>query len=339
MEALLIIPLVLSFFLTFFILPPWIKKAGVIGFKWEDMNKTDRREVAGGGGISVVTGFIFGVLIYIAIQTFYFNSAENIIEIFAMISSILILGFIGLIDDMFGWQHGGLSKKFRVIMCLLASIPLVVINAGTSAISVPFIEGINLGLIYPLVVIPIGITGAATTFNFLAGFNGLEASQGILLIASLAVVNYYTGNIWLVIICLVMVASLLAFWVFNKYPSKVFPGDSLTYSIGGLIAIIAILGNIERITVFFFIPYIFETVLKVRGGLKKQSFGKVNEDGSLGLPYEKIYGLEHLAIYIIKKMKKSGRAYEREVVYLILFFQMGIIVLGFILFNKSIFGI
>ncbi|HIF03136.1 MAG TPA: glycosyl transferase family 4, partial [Nitrospinaceae bacterium] len=33
--------------------------------------------------------------------------------------------------------------------------------------------------------IPLGIVGAATTFNFLAGFNGLETGQGILIFSGL----------------------------------------------------------------------------------------------------------------------------------------------------------
>ena len=128
-----------------------------------------------------------------------------------------------------------------------------------------------------------------------------------------------------------MVASLIAFYIFNKYPAKVFPGDILTYSIGALIASIAILGDIEKIAVFFFIPYIIETGLKLRGKLVKESFAKVNKDGSLEMPYKKIYGLEHLAILILKKTKPSKKVYEKDVVYLINGFQILIIILGFLL--------
>jgi UDP-N-acetylglucosamine--dolichyl-phosphate N-acetylglucosaminephosphotransferase len=116
-----------------------------------------------------------------------------------------------------------------------------------------------------------------------------------------------------------------------------FPGDVLTYSVGALIAAIAILGEIEKIAIFFFIPYIIETVLKLRGKLKKESFAKVNEDGSLDMPYKKVYGLEHLAIKILKKIKKNKKVYEKEVVYLINIFQILIISLGIVMFRNSIF--
>ena len=110
----------------------------------------------------------------------------------------------------------------------------------------------------------------------------------------------------------------------------------MTYSVGALIAVVAILGNIERITIFFFIPYILETGFKVRGKLKKQSFGKVNLDGSLDVPYERFYGLEHIAIAILKRIKKNRKAYEREVVLLINLFQIIVIIIGFLVFGGNI---
>ena len=132
-----------------------------------------------------------------------------------------------------------------------------------------------------------------------------------------------------------MVACLLTFYFYNKTPAKVFPGDSLTYSVGALIAIVAILGNIEKIAIFFFIPYIIETGLKVRGGLKKESFARVNDDGSLENRHSKFYGLEHIAVSMIGKLKKSGKVYEKEVVWLINGFQLLIILLGFLIFRGA----
>lgn len=329
MEPLLIINIFISFFCCFLVMPFWIRKAKQIKLVWEDMNKLNsKKEVAGSGGVVVVLSAMIGILLYIAIQTFYFKSNDGIsVQIFAILCSMFFVTIIGLLDDLFGWRKGGLSKRSRIILVLLSAIPLMVINAGESVMF-----GINFGILYPLIIIPIGILGATTTFNFLAGYNGLEASQGIILLSAMAIVTYLTGNSWLSVVALCMVASLIAFYIFNRNPAKVFPGDVLTYSIGMLIAGIAIVGNIEKIAVFFFLPYFLETILKLRGKLKKQSFGKPNKDGTLDLPYDKIYGLEHLAIHILKKIKSSKRVYENEVVLLINIFQIVIILIGFLLF-------
>lgn len=331
MEPLIIITIFISFFCTYLAMPFWIKKAKQIGLLWEDMNKYQKeKNVAGSGGIIVVVGAIIGIFMYIAIQTFYFKSLDGIsIKIFAMTITLLLVAGIGLIDDLFGWKKGGLSKRSRIILVFLAAIPLMVINAGESNVL-----GIELGILFPLLVLPIGIIGATTTFNFLAGFNGLEARQGILLIGAMSLVTYLTGNSWLSVIGLCLIVSLVAFYIFNANPARVFPGDALTYAVGASIACMAILGNAEKIAIFFFIPYLLETILKLKGRLKKQSFGKPNPDGSLELPYDKIYGLEHFAIWILKRIKSSKKVYENDVVTLINLFQIFIIIFGFILFIR-----
>ncbi len=329
MEPILLITVFVSFFCTFLAMPYWIRKARQIGLVWEDMNKLHHpKNIAGSGGLIVVFGFLLGVLLYIAIRTFYFHDGSEITGyLFAILSVLLISSIVGIVDDLFGWQKGGLSIKTRLILMFFAAIPLMVINAGESSVL-----GVELGLLFPLIVIPLGIVGATTTFNFLAGYNGLEAGQGIIILSALTFVTYITGNSWLSVVALCMVVALIAFFIFNKYPAKVFPGDIMTYAIGALIACIAILGNIEKIALFFFIPYILETLLKLRGNLRKHSFAKVKEDGSLDMPYNKIYGLEHLAISFLKKIKSNKQVSEKEVVALIHSFQLMIIALGFLLF-------
>jgi len=333
-NLLIFISFIISFTLVFLTTPFWIRKAKGVGLIWEDMNKPGHpKNVAGSGGIIVVIAFVIGVLYYIAIRTFIIKDSDGIIvQIFALLSVVLILTIVGIIDDLLGWRNKGLSIRSRLFLAFVASIPLVVINAGSSAINFPFLGLINLGLLYPLILIPVGIAGATTTFNFLAGFNGLETGQGIIILGFLSLVAYATGSPWISVVGLIMIAALMGFLHYNRYPAKVFPGDSLTWTIGALIASIAILGDFERIAIFVFIPYILETILKIRGKLVKQSFAKPNKDGSLEMPYSKIYGIEHLAVYVLKKIKPSKKVYEQEVVYLIHGFQIVIIFLAILIF-------
>ena len=86
--------------------------------------------------------------------------------------------------------------------------------------------------------------------------------------------------------------------------------------------------NHEKIALVVFIPYFFEIILKLRGGLKKHSFGVPDKNGNLKMPYKKVYGLEHLAIKILNKF---GRATEKKVTYLIHAFQILFILIGFLM--------
>ncbi len=332
MEPLLLLTIFISFFCTFLVLPYWIKVAHRNKLVGKDMHKTDKKEIAEGGGLIVLGGAAIGILLYIAINTFVFKSGDGTLtQIFALLSVLFIISIVGIIDDLLGWKKG-LSRRMRFVMTFLAAIPLMVINAGNSTMSLPFLGSINFGLLYPLLIIPIGVMSATTAYNLIGGYNGLETSQGIIILSALAIVTYLTGNAWLSVVALCMIAALIAFYIFNKYPAKVFPGDILTYSVGAMIVIIAILGNIEKIAILFFIPYIIETGLKLRGKLKKESFAKLNKDGSLELPYKKIYGLEHLAIHFLKKIKPDKKVYEKEVVYLINGFQILVILLVFLIY-------
>ncbi len=332
--VILIIPLLISFLVTLFLLPSWIKRAKRANLVGKDMNKFSHPEVAEAGGVNVIAGFILGVSTYIAIKTFVFHSSLYLIEIFALLAAILLTAFIGMIDDILGWKVG-LSKRLRLFLIFFAAIPLVVINAGESSVSIPFLYKINFGIIYPLLFIPVGIIGASTTFNFLAGYNGLEARQGILILSALALAAFFMGNGWLSLILLCMIFSLFAFLIFNHTPASVFPGDVMTYSLGALIAASAILGNLERFAVFIFIPVIAEVILKMRGKLKIESFALPKKDGSLELKYKEIYGLGHLAIWILRKYK--SKVYESDVVSFINLIQLIIIALAFLIFRKGIF--
>jgi UDP-N-acetylglucosamine--dolichyl-phosphate N-acetylglucosaminephosphotransferase len=318
--------IMLAFLVTLLVIPQWIRRAKEEKIVGKDIHKLDKREVAEGGGIAVLIGFIVSVMLYIAVRTFLFQDKTHLVEIFGLISVLLFAATVGVFDDLLGWKKG-LSKRTRLVLLFFAAVPLMVINVGEATV-----YGLDFGIFYTLFFIPIGIVGATSTYNFLAGYNGLESSQGILVLTALTIVNFIVGNWWLSLISACMVASLFAFYLFNKYPAKVFPGDILTYTVGAMIACIAILGNIEKVAIFFFIPYIIEFILKARGKLKIESFGKIKKDGSLDLRQKGIYGLEHLAIVLLKKIKPSKKAYEWEVPLVINLFQVIVIVVGFLLF-------
>ena len=78
MEYILFLSFIISFIVTFVVTPPWIKRAKKAGLIGKDVHKLDRRSIAEVGGIAVITGFLFGMFVYIAIQTFYFENQINL---------------------------------------------------------------------------------------------------------------------------------------------------------------------------------------------------------------------------------------------------------------------
>ena len=314
----IIIICIISFTTTFWLVPKWIKKAHIGKIIGSDLNKFHKPKVAELGGLPVIGGILVSTLLYILITIFVYNQEQTIMEISVIILSLLIATVIGLVDDLLGWKIG-LRARYKILATFLIAFPIIAINK-TSIINLPIFGEINFNLFYPFFLIPLAIVGASNGFNMIAGYNGLEAGNGFIILSTLSYLTFMKGNFQLAVIALLTVASLLAFIYFNRYPARIFPGNILTYSVGSLIAIIAILGKLEKYALILFIPYFLELIFKARGKMKKESFAKVNSDGSLERPYQKYYGLEHISIDIVKKV--YGNASEKKVVQSLWRFQL-----------------
>ncbi len=208
MEYLLLFPCIVSFLLVVLLMPSWIKKAHAIGLVWDDMNKFKKEKVAGSGGVIVLLSFCTGAFFFIAYRVFYLQTSDFLVEMLALILVVVFAAIVGFVDDLIGWRRGGLTRISRIVLIALAAIPLMAINAGRHISSLPFLGEVDLSIMYPLLLIPIGVIGATTTFNFLAGFNGLESGQGVILLSGLALVSFLTGNTPLALIALCMASAL-----------------------------------------------------------------------------------------------------------------------------------
>ncbi len=313
-----IISVIMGFLITLFILPYWIKRAKEHHLVGLDVHKLDGREVAELGGLVVIFAIVIAILSNIAFKVFIYEVQANIIFLLAASLSILIAMIIGLVDDILGWKIG-LRQYQKIILSFLIPLPIMVINAGVSKVNLPFFGNVDLGLIYPLLIIPLIIVFCSNVFNMIAGFNGLEAGMGILTVSTLGYISWYSNQTNAGLIAACTLSALIAFFLFNKFPSRVFPGDTFTYSIGTIIAILIIYGNIEKFALIIMLLYYFEFLLKLRGKFQKESFGKVLPDGSLKNRYNKWHGLTHISISLQKRF--SGKATEEGVVLSILFTQ------------------
>lgn len=327
--------LLFSFSITLFLIMKWIKSAKAVNLVGKDMNKKDKPDVPRSGGLIVAIAICFSLLIYIFMKTFSLlgTPSANVLEAFAISSTLLLAGFIGFIDDILGWKTG-LGQLQKVLLTVPIALPLTVLNVDQTIIVFPFLGAIDLELLYPLLIVPLGVIGATNGFNLLAGYNGLEASMGLVFFATFGFTALTVGHLWIALIAFIACASLLAFLVFNWYPAKVFPGNSFSYAIGALIATVAILGNMERIALWLFIPYYLEIVLYLKARhIDKmgdvQAFAKVNDDGSLDLPYNHLYDTTHIAIWVLKRLK--AKVYERDIVLFVLAVQVLIAISGLIL--------
>ncbi len=323
------VPLLLvSFMITWLITPTWIRKALKAGLTGKDIQKFTHPDVAEMGGVVVLLSLVISVMLYISLRIFIFRADMYLSTILALLSALLIAGIIGIIDDILGWKIG-LAQWQKPLLTLLAAAPLMAVNSGMRIMHIPFIGALDLGILYPLLIIPAFILVGANGFNMLAGYNGLEAGQGVIILSALAYFSYLNGAAWVSIIALCGVFALLGFLIHNSFPAKIFPGDTLTYTIGTLAAAIAIVGNIEKIFIILYIPYIIEFFLKLRGKFQKESFAVPQADGTLTPRYEKTYGLENGMVTLLNHVKIKTT--ERNVVYGIHLIELLCVLLAFVI--------
>ena len=303
-----------SFLTTLLVLPFWIRRARQHNLLLVDVHKSNKREVPGLGGLIVVFGCVMGVFTYVALHTFYYESQRNALILFAATSSLLLSTLIGLVDDLLG-RKIGLRQYQKPILTFFVALPIMVINGGVTTMALPWVGEVQFGLFYPLLILPLGIVGAANGFNMIAGMNGLEAGMGLILTGTLGYLSYLKGSFAGAIFAACMFFALLVFFAFNKYPAKIFPGNVLTYAVGTSVALIAIMGDLEKYAVILFIPYYFECVLKLRGLMQKETLVRVNADGTLIHKYKKWYSLPHVVMSVLRLL--HIRPKEWAVVFII----------------------
>jgi UDP-N-acetylglucosamine--dolichyl-phosphate N-acetylglucosaminephosphotransferase len=321
-------------FLTTFVLTPriieFLRAAQIVAV---DLHKKDRPRLPSSGGICIGAGILAGVLFYVGITTFSFatpfsqSSQTASLLLLAVVSSVLIATLIGLLDDLnvktraVQTKDGmnvkiGFPQWVKPLLTLPAAVPLMVIHAGTTKMALPLVGVIEFGILYPLVIIPIGFVGASNMVNMLGGFNGLEAGMGVIYTFSLGLFAWITSGVQAAVLLFTACAALLAFLRYNWYPARILAGDSLTYMLGSLVAAGVIVGDMQKAGLIVMFPFIVEFFLKARKKFRASSLGKLRDDGKLDSPYgKKIYSWTHLLMNL-------GSLSEREIAVGMIFVQV-----------------
>lgn len=270
-------------FLLSLALTPYIaslmRKAGIVG---RDVHKLDRPEVPEMGGLALL----------IALPLALLPALGGALDVALL--TFLLFGVVGVIDDLVA-----LKQSHKVALSLLVALPAVLLPPHDVDI---FGVEIGLGFLFPVMAL-LFITGSANLVNMLAGFNGLEVGTSAIVLAFIALMT--EGEARLLALTGMGVALGLLWW--NRYPARVFPGDTGTLSLGALIGLAGIMGGVEAYTAVLLIPHAVDFVLKTRVRFQGKARGgaKIREDGTLSPPpYTSFLGM----------IMRTGRLTERGLV-------------------------
>ena len=212
------------------------------------------------GGVAILVSF--------TIVTLFAQPAE--IEYKPIIIGATILCFVGLVDDKYD-----LKPFVKFIGQLVAiSVPIyygIIIDTIT-----PFGIEINFGVLSVLVTV-IWLAAIINAINLVDGLDGLATGVVIIALASIAVITIFQSNIFVMMICIILIGSLLGFLPYNFHPAKIFLGDNGAMMLGYIVGVLSIIGfkNITFISLFFpiiilgvpFIDMFFAVIRRYREGV------------------------------------------------------------------------
>lgn len=161
-------------------------------------------------------------------------------------------GLVGFLDD-FGKiaraRSLGLKARAKIFGEILITLFLVLLLRSfglySTEIFLPFAgTTVDLGWFYPLFVF-IVISASSNSVNLTDGLDGLAAGVCVAGFAAFAVIAYHSGITDVVVFCSALAGGCLGFLVFNRYPARIFMGDSGSLALGGAFAAAAILTGLE----------------------------------------------------------------------------------------------
>jgi UDP-N-acetylglucosamine--dolichyl-phosphate N-acetylglucosaminephosphotransferase len=284
--GLLLLSFIISLLLVILTMPKFITYLVKSGRVVDDVHKNPPTKVPLPVGPLLFLGALVGeILVYFAFGSFV---------PLAVIAGAAVAFAIGLADDLFV-----LGGKTKPMLLLLAAIPLVVSvvfrqDLFESNLTFPLLGHIGEHFTIYILLVIIAFPVVANAFNMMDSFNG--QISGFTLMASLAllfgVVLHAIADpgfsLARVASVLPLVAIAAAFFVFNRYPSKVFDGDCGSLMLGTMFASLAITGGVEIAAMIAIVPAIlnsFYTLSSARGFVERRRMParptRLGEDGKL----------------------------------------------------------
>ena len=214
------------------------------------------------GGIAIV----LGILVAIVCSSFITGGFSS--EKIAIILTMLAFGVIGFIDDynkVAKKQNEGLTPKQKLALQILFGIALAVfmmLKEGT-VVFIPFAKVyVDFKWFYIPFVVFVEVA-MANAVNLTDGLDGLASSTTAIVAATLSIIglHFIQGqNEAMFVAGQAIMGATLGFLMLNKYPARIFMGDTGSMALGGVLSATAIVGHMEWLLPIAGLLFVIEAV-------------------------------------------------------------------------------
>ncbi|PRQ44922.1 putative UDP-N-acetylglucosamine--dolichyl-phosphate N-acetylglucosaminephosphotransferase [Rosa chinensis] len=263
-----------AFFVTVKMIPVasrYVLRRNLFGY---DINKkgTPQGTIKVPESLGIVVGIVF-LVFSILFQYFNFTADSNwLVEYNAALASICFMVLLGFVDDVLDGE--------KLILPSIAALPLLVAYAGHTTIIIPKplvpyvgLEVWDLGWMYKLYMGLLAVF-CTNSINIHAGLNGLEVGQTVVIASAILIHNimqigasvdfeYKMAHAFSIYLAQPLLATSLALFSYNWYPSSAFVGDTYTYFAGMTMAVVGILGHFSETLLIFFLPQVLNFLLSL----------------------------------------------------------------------------
>lgn len=237
-------------------------------------------------GLEITTDLGEPGMIGRTITKFPHNKLASYLSAILSLQSMLILG---VADDLFDirWRN-------KFFLPAIAAIPLLVVyyvDFGVTRVIVPHFlqplfsligllgvdadpsnKSIELGWLYYVYMASVAIF-CPNSINIYAGINGLEVGQSLVIGLAILTNDFLyllrpqhlatESHLLSVYLVLPFMGVTLALFYYNRWPAKVFVGDTYCYFAGMIYAVVGIQGHFSKTILLLFLPQIFNFAYSV----------------------------------------------------------------------------
>lgn len=210
--------------------------------------------------------FLLATIVVTIIALFY---VEQVGPLILLLFVTLGFGLIGFIDDyiiVVKKNNQGLTSKQKFLAQIAIAVVFYIVSVilpnyeFETAINIPFTDwSLPLAVFY-IIFIVFWQVGFSNAVNLTDGLDGLSTGLSIIAFGFYATLSFILDKPEIGLFCLVMLASLFGFLIYNKYPAKVFMGDTGSLALGGIFATISIMLNQEITLLLIGLVFVIETL-------------------------------------------------------------------------------
>ncbi len=274
----LIIEIGLVFLLPYFIVlvttPYLIQKLTKKGLVVKDYYKKGNKMVPTGGGIGIMLAVLFSMSIN---SLFYKFDLTN----YVILNVIMLFALFGILDDMID-----IGRPAKLVLMYYCSYPLMQF-AIRSEVLFPLIGNIDFVIFYSQFIVPTYVLVTANLVNMHSGFNGMSSGLSVIILISLIIKSLMAVSIDNSIAIIAVAGATLGFYLFERYPSRIFWGNVGSLTVGASIGTMIVMQGFIISGFIMLLPHTINFLMYVYWRIKKYpqaKFGKVRDDGTLEVP-------------------------------------------------------